>query len=71
MADRRKINKSKIKFRMPLIVKTVLSDKPLYSTKGDILHPFIFPAKPIFSDAELYFFIMNILNHTKSTCFNC
>jgi len=56
---------------MPLIVKTVLSDKPLYSAKGDILHPFIFPAKPIFSDAELYFFIMNILNHTKSTCFNC
>ena len=56
---------------MPLIVKTVSSDKPLYSAKGDILHPFIFPAKPIFSDAELYFFIPNILNQNKFTCFNC
>jgi len=55
MADRRKINKSKIKFRMPLIVKTVLSDKPLYSAKGDILHPFIFSVKQIFFDTELYF----------------
>jgi len=28
---------------------------------GDILHPFIFSVKPIFSETELYFFITNIL----------
>jgi len=49
---RRKIDKSNSHVA---VVMTASSDKPLYSPKGDILHPFIFPAKPIFSDTELYF----------------
>ena len=51
-------------------VKTVISDKLLYSTRGDILHPFIFHAKPIFFDTELYFIILNHFNHTKHPRFN-
>jgi len=56
---------------MPPFVMTVISDKPLYTPKGDILHPFIFHAKQIFFDTELYFLMLNHFNHTKHPRFNC
>jgi hypothetical protein len=56
---------------MPPFVKTITSDKLLYSPGGDILHPFIFYAKPIFFNTELYFFMLNHFNHAKHPRFNC
>jgi hypothetical protein len=56
---------------MPSFVKTVTSNKLLYSPTGDILHPFIFHAKPIFFDTELYFIILNHFNHAKHPRFYC
>ena len=56
---------------MPPFVKTVTSNKLLYSPKGDILYPFIFHTKAIFFDTELYFIIRNHFNHAKHPRFYC
>jgi hypothetical protein len=70
MADRRKINNSN-----PIQNAAFCNDSHIRQTavfsKGDILHPFIFHAKPIFFYTELYFFTPNHFNHAKHPRFNC